>query len=162
MAKLSPAMEKVLNKLIEAPWAEYEKGFEHFHMEDGKTIYTGGYGIHADGSITTIADSKTLRALEKRGLIEIIEDGGEWTDSVRLLKHTNPNRPITETHNMVKMKIYKIGRDGEEVNIQARGGFAYVENGNPENVFGYWIPGVRTQPSRIVNLETGETVYQAK
>ncbi|WP_029516936.1 hypothetical protein [Paenibacillus polymyxa] len=162
--KLSPAMKKVLDKHINAPYADYNPQDCNFYLADGPQHSPMGYGKYADGTIKLINNTVTLKALEDRGYIEIVEVGGAWgADSVRLLKHENNNRSVLETHNMVRVDIYTINTCTGRPSDKPVSGGHYIENGDPENAKLYWdYSGVRADIARIVDHETGEEIYKRK
>lgn len=89
MAKLSPKMQEVMDDLVNAPY---------YYMVDGKTLeylYTteglrGYWGKHAAAHIVTEGRviirecTNTIKALEKRGLVEVLEMGGASLDYIKL------------------------------------------------------------------------------
>lgn len=96
--KLSATMEKVMNALNKAGY--YYKDitstdtdawgrkvlFEKFHAKE-KAFRVGfeSASILKDGTIGITGHTNTLKALEKRGLIEIIEIGDEYMDIVKVV-----------------------------------------------------------------------------
>lgn len=153
--KLSTTMQNTLNSLINAPFAEYG-GMVTFHTKDGYEL-SPSLGKCADGTIDTLEKSGTLRALEKRGLIEIIKDGGKMADKVRLLQHENKQQPVFETRNFVAVEVFVLHhKTGNEIHITET---EYVEDGVGEYAKHYWSGPMRNELSRVVEIETGKELY---
>jgi hypothetical protein len=105
MAKLSPKMQAVLNSLVNAPYYYMAEGkmLDYLHTPEGSR----GWGGQASAAHIVTKDrvvirecTSTLKALEKRGLIEILELGGAYLDCVRVpgVQYT---QPITEARKIV-------------------------------------------------------------
>ena len=109
MKKLTATMEKVLNKIREdIRIAKSYDNYEDYYNEVEAKYYNERYNNYRKvlerygeaeansykkywenrrKNITlTSCSSATLRALEERGYIRIIEDGGRWTDRVELIE----------------------------------------------------------------------------
>lgn len=157
--KLSAAMQKALDFYINAPFNEYENSRSTFYLEDESIYpYVPSYGKRKDGTIRSESSSATVKALEKRGLIEVIEIGGEYADQVRLLQHENTNKSHFETYDLVEVEIHLVSRNGVEWQDT---GSHFLQDGNIEYAKNYWdYKEFRDDISRIVNKETGEEIYK--
>lgn len=159
--KLSKTMQEVMDSLINARYADYEDQTSIFYFKDHVESAPYGYGKYADGTIHLVNNTATLRALEKRGLIEVLEVGGAWlTDSVRLLKHENVSKSVFEGRDLVEVEIFLINStSGREYKTS---GTHFVEDGNAAHAFRYWddVP-MRANIVRVVDKVTGEELYNA-
>lgn len=93
--KLSPTMQKVMDKVMAADWYYMHDGktCEHFAM-NGKYRPVGfeGVGVVEGGFVYARMDSKTLEALSKRGLVEIVRDGKQSLDVMKVTGFVAPPR----------------------------------------------------------------------
>jgi DNA-binding PadR family transcriptional regulator len=99
MEKLTPAQEKELKRIIDhinygkqfssaeelynswgytTKWEDLKSEYQAIHIED--------YNNRLNNITLTSANSSTLRALEKKGYIEIIRDGKKDYDIVKVLQ----------------------------------------------------------------------------
>ena len=69
-------------KSLEDAINEVEKELQEYAEKYGKYYYNEKNGI-----VLTRANSRTLKALEKMQLIEIIEDGKSYTDMIKILNY---------------------------------------------------------------------------
>lgn len=93
--KLSPTMQKQMDKLHKADWYYMYNGktCEHFANEEKRRpIGFEGTGIIEGGFVYAQMDSKTLEALRKRGLVEVAKDGKESLDAVEVVGMELPDR----------------------------------------------------------------------
>ncbi|MBG9774232.1 hypothetical protein [Brevibacillus laterosporus] len=161
MKKLSAAMQNVLDRHINAKFADYTPQDSTFYMKDKVEYSSNGFGKYSDGTIKLVNNTATLQALADRGYIEILEIGGaSGADTVRLLKHENTNQSVLETHNMVQVDIYLVNScNGQEY---ATSGGHFIEDGNIDYALVHWdhCPA-RANISRVVNKETGEEIYRS-
>ncbi|MGG1571634.1 hypothetical protein [Fictibacillus sp. NRS-1165] len=98
MAKLSKTMQKVMNQFEEAEHYYQVVGEKNhsiiFHNDKGRfSIGFTDTWIYHDGMFGITADTKTLQALEKRGLIKIHEIGGSVADVIEVIGKT-PHKPL--------------------------------------------------------------------
>jgi hypothetical protein len=110
-AKLSEAMKKVLDKMLSADWYYMHNGkaCEYFANETGfRPIGFEGSAIVEGGLIYARMDSKTLEALKKRGVVEVIRDGKECFDAVKVVGMELPER-ITRA---LMVKVVRRHTDG--------------------------------------------------
>lgn len=160
--KLSPTMQKKLDEMVSAPFADYKNVKEneydriYFYKEDGFQ-YAPYHGRLENGNIRTEMDTKTLKALEKRGLIEVVEIGGTSSDTVKLLQHENKSKSLLETRNFVKVHLYL--NSGKR--IYKTDHTHFIENGNHELLNQYWGGTLRHPVEKVVNTETGEIIFEA-
>lgn len=90
--KLSKTMEEVMEYLKNAQWyyldatkEKYKQSIHDFYTRGGKLSCFQPAHILKDGSVGIVGHTNTLKALERRGLIEILEIGGNSMDKVRLI-----------------------------------------------------------------------------
>jgi hypothetical protein len=112
-AKLSPTMQKVMDKLKKADWyyMHNRKTCEYFATENGiRHIGFEGAGIVEGGYVYATMDSKTLEALSKRGVVEIARDGKQSFDAVKVVGMELPKR----LEKAIKVKITRFWGDSEQ------------------------------------------------
>jgi hypothetical protein len=99
--KLSPTMQKVMNKLNKADWYYKHNGKAcgYFVTEDRvRSVGFEGAGIVEGGFVYAQMDSKTLEALRVRGLIEVAKVGGESIDVMKVVGMELPERLTKAIH----------------------------------------------------------------
>ena len=69
-------------KSLEDAINDVEKELQEYAEKYGKYYYNEKNGV-----VLTQANSRTLKALERLNLIEIIEDGGSYIDSIKILNY---------------------------------------------------------------------------
>lgn len=99
MAKLSPKMQSVMDSLQNAEhyYSNPAKPFEHvkIHSKIEKDYRNAVHAwIYFDGMHGVRESTSTLKALEKRGLINIINAGGDSCDVIEVIGKVNPE-PLT-------------------------------------------------------------------
>lgn len=108
--KLSKTMQAVIDKLHKADWYYMHDGkaCKEFADENGfRPIGFEECGIVEGGYVYSYMSSNTLRALEKRGLIEIAHDGKGNSDAVKVVGMGLPKR-------IEKALMVKITRTNKE------------------------------------------------
>lgn len=102
MAKLSPKMQAVLNSLVNAPYYYMAEGeaLEYLHTSRGGEGQASAAHIVTKDRVVIRECTSTLKALEARGLIEILELGGYYLDCVRVLG-VQYAQPLTEARKIV-------------------------------------------------------------
>lgn len=94
MTKLSKTMQAAYDKLISADWYYMHEGNDctYISTDEGMRFNGAGAGRVEGGYVYTQISSNTLNALAKRGLIEIVIDGGRNTDIVKVVGVEAPKR----------------------------------------------------------------------
>lgn len=93
--KLSKTMLETMDKLHRSDWYYQHNGktCEYFANDSGlRSIGFEGSGIVEGGYVYTRMSSSTLKALEKRGLIEVAYDGKWCLDAVKVVDMELPKR----------------------------------------------------------------------
>lgn len=105
--KLSNTQQKIMDLLINAD-TERKNG-DVFLLPDGTIKSNHSWSDtykKSDGTFNIRGHSSTLRALEKRGLIEIVSLGGDMSDTVRLVHHENKRKPLNEEFGLNKYTFH--------------------------------------------------------
>lgn len=126
MAKLSKTMQKVMDQLNEAEHYYKIVGEEHngitFHNEKGSlSIGFTPTWIYFDGMFGIRENTKTLEALEKRGLIKLHKAGGDLCDVVEVIGK-EIHEPLTKA---IKLKVTR--QDKERQDWKAQEFFEYMD-----------------------------------
>lgn len=170
--KLSKTMQETLDLLINAPYARRDRKMIYLKSGSSDGNYGAG-GFIENGVITIWGHTNTLKALERRGLVEILKLGGSGSDEVKLLQHENTNRPLEEMYDLHPIKVYRIsaieyfkyGKFNEQLADWDRGGGgSWVQDKKVEYVTNYWDldeegRGNGWFVTRIEDAITGETLY---
>lgn len=162
MKKLSKPMEKVMKHL---------KGLKHsedsyctfYSREDGGCYDTSkSFGKQDDGTIITYQKSGTLRALEKRGIIEIIELGGGNADTIRIISDEwkNNNKKMSEEEGNIKVDIMLKSEFFKEGTLAHKHRDVYLIDCCIDVVLDYWNKPIRGGVQSITNCLTGEVLYK--
>lgn len=111
--KLSKTMQAAINKLHKADWYYMHEGktCSEFANENGfRNIGFESSGIVEGGYVYISMSSITLRALEKRGLIEVAHDGKRGTDVVKVVDMGLPKR----IEKALMIKVVRTDKDHPE------------------------------------------------
>ena len=95
-------MAEVIEKLKGAQYyymdeAQKRRSIEYLYTKDQAVSCFHTTHILKDGSLGITGHTSTLKALEKRGLIEIVELGGDMMDIVKL-KGFEAGKPLTKAN----------------------------------------------------------------
>lgn len=164
--KLTKAMQAKMDEFINLPYADYSKHLKeaddartiNFYLKSGRET-APYYGIFDDGTIRSVSTTGTLQALEKRGLIEVVELGGDMADRICLLQHENKNVSIFNERNLTRVEIYTTGYGGREV---LNNTVDFIEDMDLTSAHQYWRAPIRHTIMRVVNVETGEDIFKSE
>lgn len=161
--KLTASQVEVMNELYNLPYVEDDRMYTYYTETQKRDAPY--YGKLSNGTIRTRQSSTTLRALEKKGCIRIIELGGDSSDIVELLIGENTSESIFKTHDMQKVIVYCAMRTGrvypsENVFPSGRRKAEYIERGKIEHILRYWDgSGCRDNVAYILDADTNEKIY---
>lgn len=160
--KLTPVQQRVMDKIWNAPYVD--EGMETYLFYDENGYRNMHYfGKLPNGTYRIQENTSTLKALEKKGYIRIIEIGGGMSDIVELLEGTNNSVSIFEEKDMVQVKVEYRTSNGV-FNVEGGNGYGHVHNefmerGAIEHVLAYWDESGRYPVAKITEVETGNVIY---